>query len=119
DAVPLMPTLLEEYNGNPIGSLITTRIAQYAYEDKSCLIGDAAHAIVPFYGQGMNAGFEDCTVLYGLMEQYNDDWGKVFEHYNRIRPVNGEAVADLALENFIEMRDKVADAQFLERKKIE
>lgn len=119
DAVALMPELVKYYNQNPIGSLITTRIAQYAYQDKSCLIGDAAHAIVPFYGQGMNAGFEDCTILYQLMEEYKEDWGTIFERFNAIRPMNGHAVADLALENFIEMRDKVADPRFLERKKIE
>jgi kynurenine 3-monooxygenase len=119
DAVPLMPTLLEDYKNNPIGSLITTRISQYAYKGTSCLIGDAAHAIVPFYGQGMNAGFEDCTILYQLMEQYDDDWERIFATFNEIRPANGNAVADLALANFIEMRDKVADPKFLERKQIE
>lgn len=119
DAVPLMPTILEDYKNNRESSLITTRIDQYAYQGKSCLIGDAAHAIVPFYGQGMNAGFEDCTILVQLMETYNEDWTKIFERYNAIRPMNGNAVADLALENFIEMRDKVADPKFLERKKIE
>lgn len=119
DAVPLMPTLLEDYKRNPVGSLITTRIDQYAYLDKSCLIGDAAHAIVPFYGQGMNAGFEDCTILAQLMDTFGEDWGLIFEKFNTIRPANGKAVADLALENFIEMRDKVADTKFLERKKIE
>ncbi len=119
DAVPLMPTLIEDYQKNPIGSLITTRIDKYAYKDKSCLIGDAAHAIVPFYGQGMNAGFEDCTILFQLMETYQEDWAKIFEKFNEIRPINGKAVADLALDNFIEMRDKVADPKFLERKKIE
>lgn len=119
DAVPLMPTLLEDYKNNPIGSLITTRISQYAYQGTSCLIGDAAHAIVPFYGQGMNAGFEDCTILYQLMEQYSEDWERIFATFNDIRPTNGNAVADLALANFVEMRDKVADPKFLERKKIE
>lgn len=119
DAVALMPTLLEDYKRNPVGSLITTRIDQYAFQDKSCLIGDAAHAIVPFYGQGMNAGFEDCTILAQLMDACEEDWSRIFERFNRIRPANGQAVADLALENFIEMRDKVADPKFLERKKIE
>lgn len=119
DAVPMMPTLLEDYKRNPVGSLITTRIDQYAYKDKSCLIGDAAHAIVPFYGQGMNAGLEDCTILAQLMDNFDEDWNRIFERFNKIRPANGKAVADLALENFIEMRDKVADTRFLERKKIE
>ncbi|MBL7719729.1 MAG: FAD-dependent monooxygenase [Flavipsychrobacter sp.] len=119
DAVSLMPTLLEDFFGNPTSSLITTHIAPWHYEDKSALIGDAAHAIVPFYGQGMNAGFEDCTVLAGLIDQHGDDWATILGEYDRRRKPNGDAVAALALANFVEMRDKVADPQFLERKKIE
>jgi kynurenine 3-monooxygenase len=119
DALPLMPTLVEDYLNNPVSSLITTKISPWVYRDKSCLIGDAAHAIVPFYGQGMNAGFEDCTVLYGLMEQYGTDWETILSEYQDARKPNGDAVAELALNNFIEMRDKVADPVFLERKKIE
>jgi kynurenine 3-monooxygenase len=82
------------------------------------LIGDAAHAIVPFYGQGMNCGFEDCSVLMGIMEEEND-WATIFQRYEKARKPNGDAVADLALINFIEMRDLVSDPVFLERKKIE
>lgn len=119
DAVPMMPTLLEDFFNNPTSSLITTHIAPWHYEDKSALIGDAAHAIVPFYGQGMNAGFEDCTVLARLMDKYGDDWATILNEYDNSRKPNGDAVAQLALNNFIEMRDKVADPQFLERKKIE
>lgn len=119
DAFPLMPTLLEDFQNNPVSSLVTTKISPWKYKDKSCLIGDAAHAIVPFYGQGMNAGFEDCSVLYELLGKYNDDWATIFSEYERIRKPNGDAVADLALMNFIEMRDRVADSKFLERKKIE
>ncbi|HRP88461.1 MAG TPA: NAD(P)/FAD-dependent oxidoreductase [Edaphocola sp.] len=119
DAVALMPTLLEDYENNPTSSLITTKIYPWAYQDKSCLIGDAAHAIVPFYGQGMNAGFEDCSVLWELMEQYNDDWTMILNRFQILRKPNADAVANLALKNFIEMRDLVADPEFLERKKIE
>jgi len=119
DAVPLMPTLIEDYLNNPVSSLITTRISPWRYKDKSCLIGDAAHAIVPFYGQGMNAGFEDCSVLFGLMEQYGEDWESILKEFELSRKPNGDAVGELALNNFVEMRDKVADPQFLERKKIE
>jgi len=119
DAVPKMPTLMEDFFGNPTASLITTFIEPWHYKDKSALIGDAAHAIVPFYGQGMNAGFEDCTILAGLMDQYKDDWATILKTYDDMRKPNGDAVAELALKNFIEMRDKVADAAFLERKKIE
>ena len=119
DAVPLMPGLLEDFFMNPTSSLITTHIFPWHYSDKSALIGDAAHAIVPFYGQGMNAGFEDCSVLSTLLDTYNADWTTILKEYEKRRKPNGDAVAQLALLNFTEMRDKVADPQFLERKKIE
>jgi kynurenine 3-monooxygenase len=129
-----MPDYMQQFRANPVASLITTHISQWHYQDKSELIGDAAHAIVPFYGQGMNAGFEDCTVLSGLMDKAESgergagsgnethggqDWGWILSEYERLRKPNGDAVAQLALMNFIEMRDKVADPKFLERKKIE
>ena len=119
DAVPLMPTLLEDFFANPTSSLITTHIFPWHSGDKSALIGDAAHAIVPFYGQGMNAGFEDCSVLDALMDTHGEDWQTILELYEQQRKPNGDAVAQLALLNFIEMRDKVAEPAFLERKKIE
>lgn len=119
DAVPLMPTLLEDYEHNPASSLITTKIYPWRYKDQACLIGDAAHAIVPFYGQGMNAGFEDCSVLNELLDQYGADWTTILDQFQKLRKPNADAVAELALKNFIEMRDKVADPKFLERKKIE
>jgi len=119
DAVNMMPTLVDDYFNNPTSSLITTHIFPWHYQDKSALIGDAAHAIVPFYGQGMNAGFEDCSVLTKLMNEYGDDWDTILKQYERRRKPNGDAVAQLALLNFVEMRDKVADPDFLERKKIE
>lgn len=119
DAVPLMPTLLDDFFENPTSALITTHIKPWHYKDMSALIGDAAHAIVPFYGQGMNAGFEDCTILSGLLEKYGDDWTTILNEYDSRRKPNGDAVARLALMNFVEMRDKVADPAFLERKKIE
>jgi len=132
DAKALMPGLLDDFFTNPTAALVTTHISTWHYKDKSALIGDAAHAIVPFYGQGMNAGFEDCTVLSGLMEASPRpsprerevlpdelDWETIFEEYDAKRRPNGNAVAQLALLNFIEMRDKVSDPKFLERKKIE
>ena len=119
DAVPLMPTLVEDFMNNPTSSLITTYIKPWHYQDKSALIGDAAHAIVPFYGQGMNAGFEDCTILSGLLDKYGEDWNTILNEYDQKRKPNGDAVAQLALLNFVEMRDRVADPHFLERKKIE
>ena len=119
DAKALMPGLIQDFFTNPTASLITTHIFPWHYKDKSALIGDAAHAIVPFYGQGMNAGFEDCSVLSALMDEHGDDWATILPAYERKRKPNGDAVASLALTNFVEMRDKVADPRYLERKKIE
>ncbi len=119
DAKPMMPTLIEDFFNNPTSSLITTHVSPWHYKDQSALIGDAAHAIVPFYGQGMNAGFEDCSVLSGLLDEYGSDWEKILAVYDNMRRHNGDAVAQLALNNFTEMSDRVADPKFLERKKIE
>ncbi len=119
DAIDLMPTLVHDFMHNPVSSLITTKIFPWRNADRSCLIGDAAHAIVPFYGQGMNAGFEDCSVLETLMEEHGEDWETILRAFEQQRKPNADAVAGLALNNFIEMRDKVADPVFLERKKIE
>lgn len=120
NAVPLMPNLLEEYQQNPTASLVTVKCYPWIYEDKSMLIGDAAHAIVPFYGQGMNCGFEDCWYFIQILDEHpNASWGEILKKYQDARKKNGDAVADLALANFIEMRDKVAEPSFLERKKIE
>jgi kynurenine 3-monooxygenase len=119
DAVALSPSIVDDFINNPTSSLITTRIFPWHFSDKNALIGDAAHAIVPFYGQGMNAGFEDCTVLNKLIDEYGEEWATILSVYEQKRKPNGDAVGSLALMNFIEMRDKVADPQFLERKKIE
>ena len=119
DAQAMMPTLLEDFFTNPTASLITTHIFPWHYQAKSALIGDAAHAIVPFYGQGMNAGFEDCTVLSSLLDKHGEDWSTIMKAYQAARKPNGDAVAQLALLNFVEMRDKVGDMAFLERKKVE
>ncbi len=120
DAVPLMPALLDDYFENPTASLVTVRCSPWYYEEKSLIIGDAAHAIVPFYGQGMNAGFEDCRILMELIDRHGDDkWDIILKHYNTLRVENGRAISDLALKNFIEMRDLVADPEFLRRKKLE
>lgn len=119
DAVPLMPTLLEDFMHNPVSSLATVRCAPWYIEDKLALLGDACHAVVPFFGQGMNCSFEDCVVLDEKMEQFGMDWNKVFPAYFESRKTNADAIADMALENFIEMRDKVADPKFLLRKQVE
>lgn len=119
DAVPLMPTLVEDFMHNPTGSLATVRCAPWHWKDALALLGDAAHAVVPFFGQGMNCSFEDCVILDECMEQYGTDWKAVFAAYSASRKTNADAIADMALENFIEMRDKVADARFLLRKAVE
>lgn len=119
DAVPLMPTLEEDFFMNPTSSLVTVRCYPWIRENRFALIGDAAHAIVPFFGQGMNCGFEDCSVLNGLIEKYGDDWGNVLLAYQELRKPDADAIAELALNNFIEMRDKIADPKFLLQKKIE
>lgn len=119
DVVPLMPGLLDDFFSNPTGSLVTVKCFPWTLEDKACLIGDAAHALVPFYGQGMNCGFEDCTVLNSLMKKHKDDWSKILPEFERSRKPNADAIADLAVMNFFEMRDKVGQPEFLLRKKIE
>ena len=118
DAVPLMPDLLQELKENPTSTLLTIRCRPWAIQN-TLLIGDAAHAIVPFYGQGMNAGFEDCRILNDLLDKHSDEWNKVMPAFEKLRKPDADAIADLALANFIEMRDLVADADFLLRKKIE
>jgi len=118
DAVPLMPTLLEDFRNNPTSSLVTMRCFPWR-KNNTLLIGDAAHAIVPFYGQGMNAGFEDCRVLNSLLDETSDDWQTVMSVFQSLRKPDTDAIAELAVENFVEMRDLVADADFLLRKKIE
>lgn len=118
DAVPHMPTLLEDFERNPLSSLVTIRCYPWVV-GRTVLIGDAAHAIVPFYGQGMNAGFEDCRILDELLDRFSDDWDDALAEYQRMRKPAGDAVAQLALDNFVEMRDKVADPRFILRKKIE
>ena len=119
DAVPLMPTLEDDFFTNPTSSLVTVKCYPWTREDKFALIGDAAHAIVPFFGQGMNCGFEDCSVLNSLMEKHDEDWSAILSNYQQLRKPDGDAIAELALNNFIEMRDKIADPKFLLQKKIE
>jgi kynurenine 3-monooxygenase len=119
DAVPLMPKLLEDFRMNPTGSLVTIRCAPWFYKDKVALVGDAAHAVVPFYGQGMNAAFEDCVVLDVCLEKFPDNRERAFAEYFSQRKENADALADLAIENFIEMRDKTASRTFRAKKKLD
>jgi kynurenine 3-monooxygenase len=119
DAVPLMPNLLDDFRDNPTGSLVTIRCAPWFYQDKVCLVGDAAHAVVPFYGQGMNAAFEDCVVLDECLEGFPENRERAFAEYFRRRKQNADALADLAIGNFIEMRDKTASKTFRAKKKLD
>ena len=119
DAASLMPTLEEDFFNNPTASLVTVKCFPWIREDKFALIGDAAHAIVPFFGQGMNCGFEDCSVLNSLIDKHQENWSNILSEYQGLRKPDADAIADLALNNFVEMRDKVADSKFLLQKKIE
>src|SRR6478736_5344226 len=119
DSVPLMPSLLDEFKTNPTGSLVTIRCAPWFYKDKIALVGDAAHAVVPFYGQGMNAAFEDCVVLDECLEGFPENRERAFTEYFRRRKENADALADLAIGNFIEMRDKTASKTFRAKKKLD
>jgi len=119
DALPLMPTLEDDFFINPTSSLVTVKCFPWVREDQFALIGDAAHAIVPFFGQGMNCGFEDCRVLNELVDKHDDNWATILQEYQTMRKPDADAIAELALNNFVEMRDKVADPKFLLQKKIE
>ena len=120
DAMPIVPDLVQQYMRNPQSNLAIIRCGPWTHRDKVALIGDAAHAIVPFYGEGMNAGYEDCKVLNDLLNEHGDDnWATVLDAYGKQRKPNGDAIADLSMRNFVEMRDLVADPRFILRKKIE
>ncbi len=111
--------LKRDFFNHPTSAMVTMKCFPWTYEDKIALVGDSAHAIVPFYGQGMNAGFEDIAVLDDLMGQYGDDWKKIFSEYQVQRKPNADAIAELSYRNFIEMSNKTASPEFLLRKKIE
>ena len=119
DALRLMPNLVQSYFGNPTGAMVTIKCSPWHVDGKALLLGDAAHAIVPFFGQGMNCAFEDCTYLLELLDRYDSDWPVLFAAFEKLRKADTDAIADLAIENFVEMRDLVADPRFLFRKKVE
>ena len=120
DAIPLMPTLIEDFFTNPTGNLGTIKCFPWSVGGKALLLGDAAHAMVPFYGQGMNCSFEDCRVLDSLIEKYGaGNWETVFNEYAAQRKPNADAICDLAEENFYEMRDAVADPVFQRKRELE
>lgn len=117
DAVPLIPHLTSEFQAHPAGQLATVHAAPWRVGGQVLLLGDAAHAIVPFHGQGMNAAFEDCVVLESMIDR-SDDWQSLFAEFERIRRPNTEAIAQMALENYTEMRDTVLDPGFVRRKSL-
>jgi kynurenine 3-monooxygenase len=119
DALPLMPDLTANFFSNPTGAMVTVKCSPWHVQGRALLLGDAAHAIVPFFGQGINCGFEDCTIFLELLDRHGADWEKVFSEFEAARKQNTDAIADLAVENFVEMRDRVADPRFLFRKKVE
>jgi kynurenine 3-monooxygenase len=119
DAVPLMPNLVDNFFANPTGAMVTVKCSPWHVGGRTLLLGDAAHAIVPFFGQGINCGFEDCTVFLELLDRHAEDWESLFAEFERARKANTDSIADMAVENFVEMRDRVADPRFLFRKKVE
>lgn len=118
DFYDMMPNIADAWEDHPLSNLAIIRCYPWAH-GKVALMGDAAHATVPFYGQGMNAGFEDCTVMNRLMQKHNENWEAIFEEYSIERKPDGDALQDLSLDNYFVMRDFVADPAFLLRKKIE
>ncbi len=119
DALPLIPNLFEDFFGRPESKMITVRSYPWTFEDKVALIGDAAHAIVPSYGQGANSGFEDCSVFFDCVKRSRGNWGRALAEYEAARKPNADAIAALALEHFHELRDFVGSSEFLLRKEIE
>jgi kynurenine 3-monooxygenase len=119
DTKEVIPNLVEDFFKNPTSYLVTMKCFPWTFSDKVALIGDACHAIVPFYGHGMNAGFEDITVLNNMIEKYGDDWANLLNDYENSRKPNTDAIAELSYRNFMEMSSKTADEKFLLQKKIE
>ena len=118
DVVPMIPNLADEFFENPTGQLGTVRCWPWIYEDRAMILGDAAHAIVPFHGQGMNAGFEDCAEFCRLLDKHDEDWSSTIQEFQIIRKPNTDAIAEMALENYIIMRDSVTDEKFQLKKEI-
>ncbi|WP_055435663.1 FAD-dependent oxidoreductase [Lacinutrix algicola] len=119
DALALIPNIADEFFNNPTGALGTVKCSPWHYKNKNVLLGDSAHAIVPFYGQGMNASFEDVTVFDAILEQHEGDWETIFKVYEKTRKADTDAIADLAIDNYYEMRDHVANPIFKEKRTIE
>ncbi|MGJ8658909.1 MAG: FAD-dependent oxidoreductase [Cellulophaga fucicola] len=119
NVMPDLDNLIDDFFKNPTSAMVTMKCFPWTYWDKAALVGDSAHAIVPFYGQGMNAGFEDIFILTNMLEKYPDNWKLAFEEYQKERKPNADAIAELSYRNFVEMSSKTADPLFLLQKKIE
>ena len=119
DTIELMPTLIEDFQKNPTGDLASVYCNPWHFQDKALLIGDAAHAVVPFFGQGMNASFQDCSILAGLIDRNENNWQTIFDAFSSVQVENGHAIADMAIENYIEMRDHVNDIEYKKRRILE
>ncbi len=119
DILSFIPDLAQRYFSCKTGYLVTIKCQPWHVEDKALLLGDAAHAIVPFHGQGMNCAFEDCAYLDKCIEKHGTDWQSVFQEFERYRKVNTDAIADLSIQNYLELRDHVADSRFSLKKKVE
>ena len=119
DALSLIPDVLKEFENNPTGKLGTIKCYPWSYKGNTLLLGDSSHAIVPFYGQGMNASFEDVYVFDTVLNQFEGDWSTVFSEFQKQRKIDTDAIADLAIDNYYEMRDHVANPLFKEKRIVE
>jgi len=119
DALKLIPNIADEFANNPTGALGTVKCSPWHYQNKTLIMGDAAHAVVPFYGQGMNASFEDVTVFDTVLDKHEGDWKTVFKTFEKERKQDTDAIADLAVENYFEMRNHVTNPLFKEKRKLE
>jgi kynurenine 3-monooxygenase len=119
DALALIPNIAEEFFNNPTGPLGTVKCSPWCYKGKTMLMGDSAHAIVPFYGQGMNASFEDVVVFDQVLDKHDGDWEATFKAFQEVRKQDTDAIADLAVDNYYEMRDHVANPIFKEKRSLE
>ncbi|CAM2844800.1 kynurenine 3-monooxygenase [Legionella steigerwaltii] len=119
DAYAQMPNLLEEFTKHPTGNMSTIKCDPWYYQDQCLLIGDAAHGVVPFFGQGMNSAFEDCRILNDLLDKYHDDWTQVMPAFYQSRKVNTDAVAQMSMDNFHEIQIDIRDKQFNLKKQLE
>jgi len=119
DAIEMMPTLIKDFQNNPTGDLASVYCNPWHFQDKALLIGDAAHAVVPFFGQGMNASFQDCSILARLIDRNENNWQTIFDAFSSTQVENGHAIADMAIENYIEMRDHVNNIEYKKRRTLE